>query len=292
MSAACFPLEAAQRIVRGALEEDLGLEGDITTLGAFPGGAILTARIVFREPAVVAGLPLAGVVVTEMTRRSGHRAEASPGVTDGDAVETGAIVATLTGDARNVLAGERVMLNLIGRLSGIATMTRAATDEISGFQCSVADTRKTTPGLRPLEKYAVAVGGGENHRATLDAQVLVKDNHKELAGGLAPAVDAIVAAGHRAEEIEVEIETLDELDVALDRGCGWVLLDNMPLARVIEAVRRCRGRTRVEVSGGITPGELRPYAEAGVQRISMGCLTHGARSVDVSLEIVPSSGGH
>jgi nicotinate-nucleotide pyrophosphorylase (carboxylating) len=195
------------------------------------------------------------------------------------------VLATVQGPPAVVLGGERVALNFLGRLTGIATLTASAVCEVAGTGARVSDTRKTTPGLRALEKYAVAAGGGENHRATLDAMVMLKDNHKLIAGGIGEAIRRAEAAGFPAREIEVEVETLAELDEALASGAGWILLDNMPLDAIREAVRRGAGRARLEVSGGLRPGALRPFAEAGVDRLSLGVLTHGARAMDLALDV-------
>lgn len=286
-----FPASDTRALIAAALGEDFGARGDITTDAVFPRGCPVTARLVAREPGVAAGLPSGPLLLEETARRTGAPAAWRADSEDGTRFEAGARLATITGDARTVLAGERVLLNLVARLSGIATLTRRAVDEIAGLDCTVSDTRKTTPGLRSLEKYAVAAGGGENHRGTLDALVLVKDNHKELAGGLGPVLAAIRDAGHDAASIEVEIERLDELDLALAAGCGWVLLDNMAPDEVREAVRRIDGRCRVEVSGGLAPGRLRAYAAAGADRLSLGMLTHGARSLDLSLDIAADAAG-
>jgi nicotinate-nucleotide pyrophosphorylase (carboxylating) len=280
-----FPVAEAVEIVRRALDEDLGQGGDITTEAALPEGRIVNARLVSREPAVVAGAEIAALVCDEMRERSGATARVALRVRDGNSVGAGEVIASIEGDARNVLAGERVMLNIVARMCGIATMTRSAVDELRGLACTVADTRKTTPGLRPLEKYAVRVGGGENHRGSLDELVLIKDNHKELAGGIGAALRSVRSAGHDPGGIEVEVESLEELEQALAEGVGWVLLDNMPVEDVRLAVRRCRGMCRVEVSGGLRPGGLRAYAEAGADRLSLGALTHSVRAIDLSLEI-------
>ncbi len=284
MSAA-FPLEAARAVLAQGFDEDLGTGGDITTRAVFPAGCPVVAQLVAREALVVAGLPLLEPGFVELKRRGEDPAEVELVAQDGATVAPGAVLARIRGDARAVLTGERLLLNLIGRLSGIASVTAEAVAEVAGTGARVSDTRKTTPGLRVLEKYAVAVGGGENHRPRLDAQVLVKDNHKELAGGLGAVLAALESAGIDWPNAEIEVDTLDELREVVDSGIGWVLLDNMSPDQVREAAAIAAGRVHLEVSGGLRPGKLRSYAEAGVQRLSMGHLTHSVRSRDVSLDI-------
>lgn len=281
-----FPETIAREILARALKEDLGAEGDITTRAIASSGSRAEAALNTRETITVAGLPLASLTFDLLAP---GKVVVSSLVQEGSQVPAGTCLARIEGDAGTILSGERVLLNVLARLCGIATLTAQATAEISGTGCRVADTRKTTPGLRALEKYAVAVGGGENHRFGLNCMVLVKDNHKALAGGLPRALDLLWTAGHRPADVEVEVETLDELDQVLSAGVGWVLLDNMSLALVQEAVRRTAGRACLEVSGGMRPGRLRPFAEAGVQRISLGCLTHGARSADLGLDFFSKS---
>ncbi|UCF67751.1 MAG: carboxylating nicotinate-nucleotide diphosphorylase [Acidobacteriota bacterium] len=286
-----FPSAAARRLIDQALEEDLGARGDITT-DAVLASRQVSGRLVSREPAIIAGLPSVGMVFDALAKQRRGSVAVTLRVDEGAEVAAGAELARLEGHARNMLAGERVMLNLLARLCGIATLTRAAVLEISGTSCRIADTRKTTPGLRALEKYAVAVGGGENHRSSLDELILIKDNHKQLAGGIDSALLAVREAGYALSDIEVEVESLAELEVALAFGCGWILLDNMDLESVREAARRARGRARLEVSGGLAPGRLRALAETGVDRLSMGYLTHSARAVDLALDVDASAGWH
>ncbi|MCU0229783.1 MAG: carboxylating nicotinate-nucleotide diphosphorylase [Acidobacteria bacterium] len=285
MNRPVFPLEAAREAVARALDEDLGPGGDISTRAVAGLGGHAVGEIVAREELVAAGLPLVPLVFDEVGRRAGLRAEVTLHVEDGTAVAAGTVLATVQGPPAVVLGGERVALNFLGRLTGIATLTASAVREVAGTGVRVSDTRKTTPGLRALEKYAVAAGGGENHRASLDAMVMLKDNHKLIAGGVGEAIRRAEAAGFPAREIEVEVETLSELDEALAAGAGWILLDNMPLDAIREAVRRGAGRARLEVSGGLRPGALRPVAETGVDRLSLGALTHGARAMDVALDV-------
>ncbi len=285
MEGRAFPREEALRVVRTALHEDLGTGGDVTTRAVFPGPVRGRARLVAREELVVAGIDLAAMVMEAEPFRGGGPVRVVAGCRDGERLAPGKVLAELEGDVRTLLAGERVLLNLLQRLCGIATLTASCVAEVAGTGASVADTRKTTPGLRALEKYAVAAGGGENHRQALDDMVLLKDNHKVLAGGLREAISRVLAAGHAPETIEVEVDDLEELAVALEFGPGWILLDNMDPVEVREAVSRVAGRARIEVSGGLRPGHLRPFAEAGADRLSLGALTHSVRAVDIGLDI-------
>ncbi|RMG44812.1 MAG: carboxylating nicotinate-nucleotide diphosphorylase [Acidobacteria bacterium] len=280
-----FPRDAARHVVEIGLDEDLGSRGDITTR-ALAEGRSAVGRVMAREAAVVAGLPLGPIVLDELERRGYGRAACRALVREGEEARPGRALLEVEGAATAILAGERLLLNLLARLCGIATLTRRAVAEIEGTGAEIADTRKTTPGLRALEKYAVAVGGGRNHRFALDELVLIKDNHKVLCGGAAAAVRAAVRAGHEPSEIELEADDLAELEEGLAAGCGWILLDNMDPGTVREAVRRTAGRARLEVSGGLRPGRLRAFAEAGVDRLSLGCLTHGAPAVDLSLDLI------
>ena len=202
---------------------------------------------------------------------------------DGDVVEAPALVARVSGSERAILSGERVALNFVGRLSGIATLTRRYVAAIAGTGAAVLDTRKTTPGLRELEKYAVACGGGRNHRFGLDDAVLIKDNHLRAAGSITAAVELVRATSDLP--VEVECETLDQVGEALAVGVDAILLDNMTLAGLREAVQLARGRARLEASGGVTLDTIRAIADTGVDEISVGALTHSARSLDVSLEL-------
>ena len=272
--------DAIERVVEQALAEDVG-EGDVTSLGTVPEDATCTARIVVKERGVVAGIPVVRAVfesldptlVLEETASDGDLADPLPYE-----------IVRIAGSARSVLAAERVALNLLGRLSGIATATRSYVDAVAGTGATILDTRKTTPGLRALEKYAVRCGGGSNHRFGLDDGILVKDNHLLVAGGVTAAVRGLRAISDLP--IEVEVETLDELREALAARVDRVLLDNMPPALMREAVELCRGRASTEASGGITLATVRAAAETGVDFISIGALTHSVRSLDVSLEVV------
>jgi nicotinate-nucleotide pyrophosphorylase (carboxylating) len=281
-AAARVPLEAVTRVVGWALEEDLGARGDPTSrlLGDTPAVAALVAR----GDGVIAGLPALPVALDLVAERLGSGAVAARClVQDGDRVQGGSVLAELHGSAPTMLAAERTLLNLVGRLSGVATLTAAFVAAIAGTGAVIRDTRKTTPGLRELEKYAVRCGGGANHRMGLFDALLVKDNHIRAAGSLAAAV---TAARRAAPELplEVEVETLQELQAALDLGCELVLLDNMPLAAMAEAVRRSHGRARLEASGGVTLATVAAVARTGVDYVSVGALTHAATSLDVALD--------
>jgi len=274
-----LPSVVWEPIVREALREDLGRAGDQTTDAVVPEGAQAAARIVARVPGIVAGLPMAAAAF----RLLDERVEVVPRLRDGDAVTAGATIAEVSGPARAILTGERVALNILGRLSGIATLTRSVVDGVAG--ASVACTRKTTPGLRSLEKYAVRCGGGANHRFGLDDAVLIKDNHVAVAGGVAPAVARARAAVGHLVKIEVEVDDLAQLDEALSAGADAVLLDNMGPDDLREAVRRAAGSVVLEASGGISPETAPAIAATGVDVLSLGWLTHSAPSLDVALEI-------
>jgi nicotinate-nucleotide pyrophosphorylase (carboxylating) len=270
--------DTLERIVHAALAEDMGA-GDVTTEATVAPDAVGTAELLVKEPGVVCGLRAAEETFRALD--SGIRFE--PLAHDGETVEPPAVVARVTGAQRAILTGERVALNLVGRLSGIATLTRRYVDAIEGTGATVLDTRKTTPGLRALEKHAVASGGGRNHRFGLDDAVLIKDNHLRAAGSLVAAVEAVRAASDLP--VEVECETLDQVAEALEVGVDATLLDNMTFDQLREAVRLTAGRARLEASGGVNLDTIRAIAETGVDEISVGALTHSARSLDVSLEL-------
>ena len=270
--------------VRRFLEEDIG-SGDITTAWTVPAGKTASAWIIAREACVVAGLPIADAVFAALD--AGIVVEAQ--VDDGARVERATRLMRLAGPAAPILSGERLALNLLQRLSGVATATRRYVDAVAGTRASVSDTRKTTPGLRLFEKYAVRVGGGRNHRFGLYDAVLIKDNHLAAAGGVSAALEAV--ALHRAKDVvvQVEVDSLEQLREALDAGARAVLLDNMTPAETAIAVGVVRGRPDgdgiwVESSGGVTLANIRAYAEAGVDTISVGALTHSAPSVDIALD--------
>ena len=270
--------DTLERVVLAALAEDVG-RGDVTTEATVPADAVGTAELVVREPGVVCGLRAA-----EATFRAlDPSLEFEALVPEGGVVEYATAVAVVTGFERAILTGERVALNFLGRLSGIATLTRRYVDAVQGTGAAVLDTRKTTPGLRALEKHAVVCGGGRNHRFGLDDGVLVKDNHLRAAGSISNAVESLRAA--TVLPIEVECDTLEQVTEALDAGVDAILLDNMTLDELRSAVALAGGRVRLEASGGITLENVRAVAETGVDEISVGALTHSARSLDVSLEL-------
>jgi nicotinate-nucleotide pyrophosphorylase (carboxylating) len=273
-------------VVKAALREDLGLAGDVTTDAIVPPGLPAEAAIVARQAGRVAGLPAALYAF----RCLDPAVQARVLVNDGQDAAAGQTVAFVRGTARALLSGERVALNLLGRLCGIATTTRDVVGRLHGLPTRVVCTRKTTPGLRALEKYAVRAGGGFNHRFGLDDAVLVKDNHIAVAGGVRPAMLAVRASAGHMLKVEVEVDTLDQLREVLDLGVDVVLLDNMPLPVLREAVALCRGKALTEASGGITPETARAVAETGVDMISLGFLTHSVRNLDVSLEMSPPPG--
>jgi nicotinate-nucleotide pyrophosphorylase (carboxylating) len=262
---------------RAWIAEDVG-DGDVTTLAVVAEDRTCRAEIRTKEPGIVCGLEAAASVFAELgvTFR--------PQVEEGAHIEPG-LVAEIEGPAHGVLAGERLALNLIGRLSGIATLTRRYVDAMEGTKARILDTRKTTPGLRLLEKHAVSCGGGTNHRIGLYDGILIKDNHLRLAGGVAAAV-ARARAAETGLEVEVEVETLDEVREALGAGAGAILLDNMTLEELRKAVDLAAGRATLEASGGVTLDTVRAIAETGVDFISVGALTHSVPSLDVSLEVL------
>jgi len=269
-------------IVEAALREDLGRAGDQTTDAVIPAGASATASVVAREAGTIAGLEIACSAFGLLD----ERAEVHLRVADGSAVEAGTVLAEIAGPARAILSAERVALNLLGRLCGIATLTARMAAAVEGTGAAIACTRKTTPGLRMLEKYAVRAGGGANHRFGLDDAVLIKDNHVAVAGGVAAAISAAREAVGHLVKIECEVDSLEQLADALAAGADVVLLDNMGPDDLRRAVEMTAGRIPLEASGGITPENVREIAETGVAVISMGWLTHSARTLDVALDIV------
>jgi nicotinate-nucleotide pyrophosphorylase (carboxylating) len=269
-----------RELIRRALAEDMGW-GDVTTEATVDEGQRGLGSLLAKQPCVLAGLDLAEEAFQQL----------DPGATmtrhrdDGDLCTPGTLVAELTGRARALLIAERTALNFMQRLSGIATLTHAFVEAAAG-RIIVLDTRKTTPTLRLLEKYAVRAGGGTNHRLALDDGILIKDNHISLAGGLEPALRRMVEAEHDLQ-VEVEVRTLDELDAALDAGATRILADNMDAAMLTETVRRARGRAQVEVSGGVTLDRMPEIAASGADFVSVGALTHSAPAVDLSFKIAP-----
>jgi nicotinate-nucleotide pyrophosphorylase (carboxylating) len=268
-------------IVRAALLEDLGRAGDITSDAIVPADAPILAVIAARQPGVVAGLD-AGLLAFELLD-PGLRIERL--CADGSRVERGQAVARISGRARPVLAAERTALNLICRLSGVATATRSLVDAIAGTRARIVCTRKTTPGLRILEKEAVRLGGGANHRFGLDDAMLIKDNHIALAGGVGPALERARAHAGHLVKIELEVDTLDQLAEALEHQVDAILLDNMDPATLRRAVAMVAGRAVTEASGRITRETAPAIAGAGVDLISSGWITHSAPILDLGLDI-------
>lgn len=273
--------------VRAALAEDLGRAGDLTTDAIVPAEREAAGRLVARAAGRVCGLEVAAAAFRELDAE----AEVDLRLEDGADVEAGATLASIRGRARALLAAERVALNFLGRLSGIATATRDLVRLVAGTGARIADTRKTTPGLRALEKYAVRVGGGSNHRFGLDDAVLVKDNHLAVAGGVAAAVQRVRASVGHLVKVEVEVDTLEQLDEALAAGVDAVLLDNMTPETLVEAVRRVGGRAVTEASGGITAETLPAVAASGVDLVSVGWITHSAPALDVAFDLAPHPPG-
>lgn len=275
------PQDALARVVTSALAEDLGDLGDITTLSIVPTAAQMSGVIRSREAGVIAGVDAIRLVLSRLP----DPASATIVTPDGAAIEAGGTVALLSGSARTLLTGERVILNLLGRLSGIATATAAVVRAVEGTGVSIKDTRKTAPGLRLLEKYAVAAGGGVNHRSGLYDAVLIKDNHIGVAGSITSAVTRARASLGRDFPIQVEVDTLAQLEEALECRVQSVLLDNMKPDLLRRAVGIAKGRCHLEASGGITLANVREVAGTGVDSISLGWLTHSARALDLGLDI-------
>jgi len=263
--------------------EDVGRGGDLTTEAIVEPNRVATARIVARKRGIVAGLPFAMLAF----RLLDDRIEANPLVAEGHWVEASGVAAEISGKARAILTGERTALNLLSRLSGIATATRTLVDLVAGTHARIADTRKTTPGLRALERYAVACGGGSNHRFGLDDAVLIKDNHLALAGSVRAAIAAARERVGHTVKIEVEVENLDQLQAALEQPVDAVLLDNMTPSQLARAVQLVAGRVLTEASGGVTKENVAEIARTGVDVISVGALTHSAPALDFSLELEP-----
>ena len=282
-----LPAVLVEAAVNAALAEDLGLTGDITTNATVAAGATAKAAIAARKPGVIAGLQLAQAAFRVLDPDCTFDVR----IPDGAAAKAKDVIAHVSGNARALLTGERVALNYLGRLSGIATLTRAYVDTIAGTKARIADTRKTTPGLRAFEKYAVRCGGGQNHRTGLFDAVLIKDNHIVAAGGLSSAIEgARRTAGHMVK-IEVEVDTLAQLDEVLEHKVDAVLLDNMSPSDLQKAVARIAGRCLAEASGGVNLETVRGIAQTGVDLISVGALTHSASVLDLGLDFLPSAAG-
>lgn len=278
-------MNSIQHLIEIALKEDIG-PGDITTENLvgpdLEGKGVITAK----EPLVIAGLDVARQVFEYLDNRVIFRA----GYKDGDVIKDGGIVAEVEGKLQVLLTGERTALNFLQRLSGIATCVRSYVDELANQSVRLVDTRKTAPGWRVLEKYAVRMGGAHNHRMGLYDGVLIKDNHIAACGGIIKAVERMRANVSHHEKIEVEVSDLNQVKDAMDAGADIIMLDNMNIKKIKEAVAFINGKAAVEVSGGITKKGLKPLADTGVDIISVGALTHSARCVDISMRISPLVG--
>ena len=280
-----LPDTLVDAVVRMALAEDLGRAGDVTAAACIPAGARMEAAFVARKPGVLAGIDAVRLSVLAMDPAA--RIEIRKH--DGEIFDKGTTLAVVEANARAFLSAERTALNLLGRLSGVATLTRAYVEAVAGTKARIADTRKTTPGLRALEKHAVACGGGVNHRFGLDDAILIKDNHVAVCGGVSQAVRRARAFAPHLMKVEVEVDGLDQLDqvlALLPEGVGpdVVMLDNFSLADLREAVRRVDGRLTLEASGGVDLTTVRAIAETGVDVISVGALTHSAPVLDIGLD--------
>lgn len=279
----CPPRATWQALVDLAVAEDLG-SGDVTSAAIFGPGDPLSGWIEARQPLVVCGLPIACAVFEAIDRDVGFEVV----VAEGESVPAGQVLVRLEGPARGILAAERTALNFLGRMCGVATWTRRFVEAVAGTGVAIVDTRKTLPGFRSLDKFAVATGGGTNHRAGLFDAILVKDNHVAAAGGVGPAVRAALAATGPRLQIQVEVESEAEAEAAIEAGADLLLLDNRSPEELHRLASRFRDRIPLEATGGVTLENVRAFAETGVQRISIGALTHSAPNADVALEVAPS----
>ena len=280
MSIPPLPAIMIEPSVRAALLEDLGRAGDLTTDSIVPADAYTTCALVARQTGVVCGLDFSAWAF----RLVDPRVEMRVALHDGSRLKPGDLIATVSGPARGILTGERVALNFLSHLSGVASATRGIADSIAGTKAQVCCTRKTMPGLRAAQKYAIRVGGGSNHRFGLDDAVLIKDNHVAIAGGVKPAVERARAGVGHLVKIELEVDTLDQLREAMDLGVDAVLLDNMGPEMLREAVGIVAGRAITEASGRIRPETALPIAQSGVDLMSVGWLTHSAQVLDIGLD--------
>jgi len=280
MTPAPLPRIMIEPLVRMALLEDLGRAGDLTTDAIVPSGHQATTLLVARQSGVIAGLDLARLSFELLDPAIAIRVERD----DGAAVAPGDVIAAIAGPARAILTAERVALNFLSRLSGIATATASIVTAIKDTRAKVVCTRKTTPGLRAIEKYAVRAGGGSNHRFGLDDAVLIKDNHVAIAGGVTEALRRARAGAGHLVKIEIEVDTLEQLREALDHGIDAVLLDNMDATMLAEAVAMVAGRALTEASGRITPATAPSIAATGVDLMSIGWLTHSVSILDIGLD--------
>ncbi len=281
MTMAFFNPILLENAVRAALDEDLGQAGDITTMATIPADMQASAVMAARKGGVVCGLPLAEAAF----RLIDPMLSFEPLVAEGAHVPAKTPVARIKGNARAILTAERVALNYACRLSGIATMTAEFVALVSHTNAKICCTRKTTPNLRAFEKYAVRCGGAMNHRFGLDDAVLIKDNHIAVAGGIRPALRAAKAAAGHLVKVEIEVDTLDQLREVISEGADFVLLDNMNVEQMREAVAMAKGKVKLEASGGINRGSVKEIAETGVDLISSGALTHSAPILDLGLDI-------
>ena len=280
MSPPPLPHVMIEPLVRASLLEDLGRAGDITTDAVVPAAATARTAMVARQPGVLAGLDFALAAFRLIDPAIVAQVECN----DGSRLVPGALIATLSGPARGILTAERTALNFLCHLSGVASATRGVVDAIAGHQAAVVCTRKTMPGLRAAQKYAVRVGGGSNHRFGLDDAVLIKDNHVAIAGGIRPAVERVRAGVGHMVKIELEVDTLAQLEAALSLRIDAVLLDNMDPATLRQAVGMVAGRMITEASGGIRPDTAVAIAASGVDLMSIGWLTHSAQVLDIGLD--------
>lgn len=267
-------------IVTAALTEDLGRRGDVTSQATIPADKRAQLQINARQAGVICGMDVARLSFALVD----HGIEFDAHVSDGETVGAGAVLATVKGNARHLLTAERTALNFLTHLSGIATATRHIVDSVADYPAQITCTRKTIPGLRVLQKYAVRCGGGRNHRLGLDDAILIKDNHIAIAGNIATAIEQAKAFAGHLIPIEVEVDTLAQLTLALDAGVSLVLLDNMSPDTLSEAVALCTGRAKTEASGGITPMSVQAVAATGVDFIAMGYLTHSTQALDIGLD--------
>ncbi len=277
---ALLNIHVVDEIVCRALQEDVGT-GDITTLLTVPPGTEALGEFVATQPGVLAGLP----VVERVFYQTDSRVQVEPLMKEGQRFDAGAVLGVVRGEARAILTGERVALNLLQRLSGIATLTARFVEAVRDLPVRICDTRKTTPGLRYLERYAVRMGGGFNHRFGLYDAVLIKDNHIAVCGGITEAVHRVRRTLPHTMKIEVECTTLQQVQEALEAGVDIILLDNMTLDSLREAVRMATGKAFLEASGGVRLETVRQIAETGVDAISVGALTHSAPAIDIKLEL-------
>jgi len=276
-----LPRHLVESAILNALAEDLGQAGDLTSQAVLSPDAWAVASLSAREVGIIAGLDLAAAAF----RLVGDGVSFEPQITDGHRVEAGGVVALVSGPARLVMSAERVALNFVNHLSGIATLTRRYADEVAGTHAKICDTRKTTPGLRAFEKYAVRCGGGANHRFALNDAILIKDNHIAVAGSVTAAFKAAEAFAGHLVSIEIEVQTLAELEEALAAGARIVLLDNMDNDLLRQAVAINAGRAKLEASGGVQLDRVRSIAETGVDFISTSQITMGSKPLDLGLDV-------